>query len=224
MATLKAAAKKAVAKIKKANINFKRLSLAGKRRAIYADIIATLKKPAGKRFKVKQKVYFKLRKAAGIRTDASLQALLPKVEPNCTVCGIGACFISHVRLANEFKVSGLCDTGLYDTENGKIKRGVTPYADDAEMIPVMEKYFTVSDLRRIEAAFEGTFYSYWDYSDEECSAAKQWVKIIPNATARLRAIAENGLRNKGNFKILQLPSKPRTTKKSTKKASARRGR
>lgn len=221
MTTVKKAVKKitkAAAKIKKANLNFNRLSPAGKRRAIFADIIATLKKPAGKRFKVKQRVYFTMRRAAGIRTDASLQDLLPKVEANCTVCGIGACFISHVRLANQFKVSGLCDTGAYNTTDGKINRGVTPYADDDELLPAMEKYFSRDELRRIEAAFEGKFYGYWEYREDEDAAARRWVEIIPNATARLRAIAENGMRNKGDFNILELPTKP------VKKASAARGR
>ncbi len=233
MPSLKAAVKavkKAVAKVKKANINFKRLSPAGKRMAIFADISASLNKPLAKRFKVKRKVYFKMRRAKGISVDASLQALLPKMEASCTVCGIGACFISHVRLANEFKIAEMNPCEM----NGKIS-GSTADADDNEMMPSMENYFPAADLRCIEGAFEGQFYcsrydsDSYDYSEEEDEAATQWLQIIPSATDRLRAIAENGLRNKGNFNILQLPTKPvrkakKAVKKATKKAGTARGR
>ncbi len=162
-------------------------------------------------------------RAKGIRTDASLQALLPKVEANCTVCGIGACFISHVRLANEFKISEMHP----EQENGKVTE-TTADADDDNMMTSMENYFPSADLRRIDAAFEGAFYcsryddNGYDYALEESDAAKQWAKITPNATDRLRAIAENGLRNKGDFNILQLPTKPVHVRKAIKKTVAKK--
>lgn len=213
----KKAVQKAAAKIKRANLNFKRLSPGGKRRAIFTNIIATLTKPSKERYKVKKLVYFKMRRAAGISTGASLQDLLPTVERNCTVCGIGACFVSHVRLANKFKISGMNPHQF----NGKVI-GSTASADDVEMMPSMEGYFSMKDLRRIEAAFEGKFQSYYyTASYGEIDAARSWLKIIPNTTARLRAIAENGLRNKGDFNILELPTKPVRVRKAIKKKASR---
>lgn len=205
----------------KKNITFARLSNAHKRKAIFADIIATLKRPRTTRYKVEQRVYVELAKAMGILTSDSLQKLLPKVEKKCTVCGIGACFISHVRLANKFTI-GQMDMDDVVVDDGKITG--TPKMDDDRIFEVVKKYFTVHQLRRVEAAFEGQFWglrfgtSGHNATDDESLAAEKWFDIIPNSTNRLRAIAENGFRNNGNFNILELPKKP--TKKAAVRARA----
>lgn len=180
---------------RKKKIYFSTLKPAEKRMAIFADIIATLALPASKRFKPTNRKYFRLTGYARLKTG-SLQALLPKVEKNCEACAMGACFLSHVRLANQFNIDKL---ELGDCEPGR-------FADDDIIMPQLRKYFSPEHLRNIEAAFEGQFFGCASYSEADYTATRNWYYLSLTPEQRLRAIAENGLRNKGTFKLHQVPT------------------
>lgn len=72
-----------------------------------------------------------------ISYDASAQEYIDTITKKCQVCGIGACFLSYIRLANKATVHDV----LYASRSGMIRR--------------MEEAFSKDQLAQIENVFEG---------------------------------------------------------------------
>ncbi len=104
-------------------------------------------------------------------TAEILRASANVVSIDCEVCAIGASFLSMARVVPE-RVSGL-----------RIGTTVT-YKQNLYTI------FSMLTVTLMEAAFEG-----WDYPDR----AREFYEKYPSAKARLRAIMENIISNKGEF-------------------------
>lgn len=106
-----------------------------------------------------------------LTVNAELQTELTKVK-NCEVCGIGAAFLSLVRIDDKFKV---CHNDTLDN-----------CINDIAMREKLYKYFDEDEIENIEDAFEG-FSGYFEYLDK-----------YPDPTKRLRAIMRNIIKN-GEF-------------------------
>lgn len=103
----------------------------------------------------------------------------------CKVCALGSIFVSQVRIGGDFKVS--------DVENAY---GVF---EQLETSP-LKRYFSVNQLKLIEASFEGYngMYSHFMEGADEllsCSYESQFSKDKD----RLTAIMKNIVRNNGQF-------------------------
>lgn len=118
----------------------------------------------------------------------------------CTVCGIGAAFVSAVRLGDDLTVS--------QVTSDDVSSGI----DDDLMRKYLRRYFSKSQVALIECAFEqdesfryvdeddGDFCDSvaWADDDDAVAAAEFGFKFHTD-TARLRAIFENIIENDGKF-------------------------
>lgn len=115
------------------------------RKAIAQDVIAQIK---ARRYTAESMVYVGSDLTSTIddaAPDANLQTLLKKeitkAKP-CRVCGLGACFISAVRLYNDAPVSTLhSDTNCGSFPTKKLRR-------------TLLRFFTLREQGLIEASFE----------------------------------------------------------------------
>src|SRR5216684_1681623 len=114
------------------------------RRAIARDVIAQIK---ARHYSAESMVYVGWELVNIIEDappDANLQTLLKKkITKNnpCRVCGLGACFISAVRLYNDAPASILQQSGYSYFSTKKLRRK-------------LDQFFTRREQGLIEASFE----------------------------------------------------------------------
>ena len=155
---------------------------------IAKDVIALI---AAKKIRVKKGTYGRFaRQILHKHEGESVQKVLQEAtKPICNVCAMGAMFCAFIDKENEVKVK---DYDLdYEAEFGN------EYAITQKLAP----YFSENQLRLIEAAFEGVVIRDLltdDYDIYE-RAAIQFFNRYKNPEARLVAIMENVIANKGKF-------------------------
>ncbi len=157
----------------------KKLTTAEKRVAIAKDALAQI---AVKKFVVETgNTYVGVKKLPnGATSGNQLQDELKKI-PKCTVCALGACFLSSVRKFNDIKTADVLFSNEFAAN--------TMEADGASVKVHIEKYFSCDQRQMIENAFEG-----WSYG---------WPAKTTD-TQRLTAILKNIIKNEGTFKPSQL--------------------
>lgn len=159
---------------------FEKLTAPRKRMAIARDVLATLALPARKRYTLMRGIYCTAIPSTevgqrALSTATEFSEILPVIEKHCYVCGMGAMFISHVRINDAVSV----DSISYRFRDSLLPR---VEVDGDFIVRTMGKYFPSDQLRSIEWAFEGG-----------------WSDSHPNPEALLVAICNNIVRNKGNF-------------------------
>ncbi len=151
---------------KERNKIFDKMSKANKKIAIAHDVLYSIKKgiinPAGG-------VYLHLYKNNFGQQDS--QKLLCDTNTRCNCCGIGAVFVSKVRLGNNY--------------NNIITSSVGSW----EMYDNLNNIFNKKELDKLESHFEG-----WE--DKESKIFKN----CEDKSDRMTAIMKNIIKNKGTFK------------------------
>lgn len=132
-----------------------------------------------------------------------IRSRTPKEKKFC-VCAMGAACIATVARANKLQLDGFPTHILGDVAN--LEDYETPEGD--ETTPYMEAYFPKLMLRVMEAAFEARdvyptqyhttthFPVLLDSDKEECT---KYMPRLESATARMRSVFMNVIRNRGNF-------------------------
>ena len=132
------------------------------------------------------------------------QDLIGPITKKCTVCGIGACFISSIRLFDEMPIRRL-----------RLHRLRPRFSDlPSELLSIdgdairshLDRFFDGRDLRLIEAAFEcstGLAYrrGYPRIGLKEAERAQEFGERFESRRRRLVAIMENVVKHKGRFKV-----------------------
>lgn len=113
------------------------------------------------------------------------KVLAEKLKKNCEVCALGACFISAVKLTNEWDFSGLRFSGGYPKLTLEAK---------------LLDYFTQEQLELIECAFERCSSFGHNLEYEKAANAASFKENIEDPTERLEAIMKNIISNKGSFR------------------------
>lgn len=122
-------------------------------------------------------------------------------KKTCTVCALGACFVSAVRKYNELNFEDLTDSYLEGGELG------------GEIKGHLARYFSDKQMALIETAFETSAYfaergGKYLISEKETAKAVEFgasytsdnrLKAIMNDN-RLKAIMKNVIKNDGTFK------------------------
>ena len=133
------------------------------------------------RYSVQRKDYFYTKldlydfaRDNNVELDDSAQPFIDELQKDCEVCVMGSLLLSHIRLNNKVSIKQL------------------DHASSESIVYDLRNSFTNTQLKLMEAAFEG--YSYHGnkaycfsddyYTDEEC----------------LIAILENVIKNEGTFK------------------------
>lgn len=167
---------------------FEALSPAEQRVAIFRDIIAQLD---ARTFTAKTGTY------------VEVPSLLDTVEESvitqpCTVCAIGAAFVSAVRLGDRLDEHAF---GEYGVESADDLSGA-----DSPMRDHLERFFTSDDLGLLESAFEmSEGFAVFNLAGVE---AERFGKRFQRPDDRLRAICENGIANGGEFRPEAAPQPP----------------
>jgi len=181
------------------NEKFLSLPKAQQRVEIAKDVIKMVK--AGKII-AQRGTYFRSSDEVLTKEGADLQKLLCSSKTNtCEVCGIGAAFYSLVRKADRFKLSGnmLNDAWWDDREGIKELSGI----GDDDMRKLLRKHFSSKQLTLIETAFEtyvaGNDNGYVPSEIDERKAINFGEKF-DSSEGRLKAIMQNIIDNKGEFK------------------------
>lgn len=189
---------------KERNKQFNKLSKAKQRVEIAKDVISILNM-----INVQPGTYFETYEdlveydgEGNVTTSQEPQEILqsPEVLNQCNVCALGACFISKVRVANK------CDRESLDNAIG----------DSEKIRSHLSEYFSNKQIELIESAFEqdnfggvsddGYDAPYYDYKIGACVAHKDIKRAISFGNRyrsdenRLKAIMENIVKNKGEFK------------------------
>jgi hypothetical protein len=177
-----------VAKIKRENAKFKACTKAEKRVMIAKDVLAQLKSG---RINPESGVFVELGHAIAAklnqidedtRDGIQLQDFLLSV-PVCNTCALGAMFVCTVERANKISLS---ESGFTDFGG----------AEPEELLEYMGRYFSASQLKLIEVAFEhGT--GYFGHGPQE---AREWSSEYTTDTDAMRAIMQNIVDNDGTFK------------------------
>jgi len=136
-----------------------------------------------------------------IEDCVSAQDHIDGLTKNCTVCALGACLLSYVRLYNDVKIWEL-RRGILSTLNNTVK-----------------KIFGMKQMQLIESAFEGqqpmiSDFSEQELSDAEVDAAINFGERYVKSKSKLRAIMKNIIANGGVFKP-GAPARKRAIKASS---------
>lgn len=162
---------------------FNALSQPEQRVAIAKDVLAQLE---AKRIVAAPMQWVSVRGRSGFVYNR--EALIDAAAPRCFVCGIGACFVSAVRLGNQYQ-----------------KRAYVGGLGATEMERVLLRHFPRQQYAAIEFAFEGGTGSmeedelirFFDF--EEIEALREYRYAFPEPAARLAAICENIIAYAGDF-------------------------
>lgn len=172
------------------NAAFKRLSASAKRVAIAKDVLAQL---AARKYRATCGTYVDgLDVSQNVADDVQLQEIVAGQQESCDVCGIGSVFLSAVRLGDNLKVGD----ALYD-------RDYDANFDESVMADKVREYFEPAQLALIETAFERSRIGMsedWHEDDDAMERALKFGSRYRSDTARLKAIMENIVENKGVFK------------------------
>jgi len=127
----------------------------------------------------------------------SLQDLiLNESEGPCEACAIGALFYAKVSEHNA------CTLGDIDASSQWIQKRISPF-NSGGIINNMSQAFTMRQLRVIEMAFEGLpeHENKWNPSEKEKESALKMHRRYRSSKGLMRAIMENIIKNKGDFKL-----------------------
>jgi hypothetical protein len=182
-------AKRAAKKVRQSNRRFERATAAEKRVMIAKDAIKQIE---ARKFIPRSGTYFRCHRH--LQSGEPLQGQLTGPEaPACTVCGIGAAFVSAVRLFNRFDVPS----------------GESEYIWDTDFRDFLRKYFSDTQTYLIEAAFERDVVAgpgTWDSperikfeSTPTVKAAIAFGKAYAVDRNRLLAILRNIVKHRGTF-------------------------
>jgi len=161
--------------------------------AIAKDVIAQIKN-----LQLKEGTYFQGLVTVPPRVSDA-QDLIGPITKKCTVCGIGACFISSIRLFDEMPIHRL-QPSFSDRDSPFLSM-----SGDA-IRSHLDRFFDGRDLRLIEAAFEcstGLAFrlGYPRIGLKEAERAQEFGERFKNRRRRLAAIMENVVKHKGRFKV-----------------------
>lgn len=120
------------------------------------------------------------------------------LKKHCTVCALGACFLSAVSISNRFNFKD----ELYLSGNGG---GGSLQLEGSKITGRLQSVFTAHQMALIENAFElgkGPLISQQeqDIDAELVYASKTFGRRYKNSKDRLRAIMKNIVKNGGEFK------------------------
>lgn len=184
--------------IKTRNAKFKAADKAQKRILIAKDVLAQL---SARKFRPKQGAFVRMtfRKApeSGTQVCNLIEDSAPRV--NCQACALGAMMLSEIRHTNALKVKSVEDGegGIYFERDDQGDR--------------LGKYFSTTQLRLVEIAFERGVGYYRDEEDHSIwggtsfsireKRAKAMFPLSKSPAKRMRAIMENIIANGGKFVI-----------------------
>jgi len=134
-----------------------------------------------------------------VEVGQQLQPSLLDPESRCSVCALGACFVSAVKLGNNFAVTA-----------GHIDNPTLPFMD---VKALLRKHFSVAQLQLIEIAFEEGR-GWWKVDSHELvisprqfhaaqrfgSNASDRGSYHDRSANKLKAIMNNIINNLGTFK------------------------
>lgn len=164
----------------------KRLTNAEKRVAIAKDVLENLD-----RLKVRQGNYICGTLLEEVDPKDNAQEKVKAIQAYCTVCALGACLLSHIRLWDRVMMGEIA--GTYPTLYLNVQYAGTTAP--------LKRYFTQRQLNLIESAFEmRPMNKEHAASDEEIAQAKFFGLGYINSQNRLKAIMENIIENEGTFK------------------------
>ncbi len=188
---------------------FDRLKPATRRMKIAQDVLDTLKLKERKRFRVVKGTYCSINTGKANffkgKKRTQVQSLLPEIGKNCEACGMGALFLSHIRLFDRVTVGEL---GVIDCDD--MNKSVLQ-ADGDDIVSALSGSFSGTELRIIEAAFEGNTGNFTYQMRQNVnhgdyvSLSDQWLTRKTDDTKRLRAICRNIIAHNGDFDITDLP-------------------
>lgn len=151
------------------------------------------------RLNVKREKYVYFNTWWGIPDKGSLQQYIDCAEEQCQVCGLGSLFLSYIRLFNNVAIEDiLYESNPYNNNrNRSISRIGNILSED------LQKYFSVTELRNIEIAFEGkTYFNMNGYfsgcEDTDDYILSQYKDLAPKQI--LEHICKNIIDNDGEFK------------------------
>lgn len=187
---------------------FQSLSPAEKRVAIAKDVLQQVKL---NKYVPQTNVWVYLLEGVPITSktiNMSLQKLLKKHE--CEVCAIGGLIASSIRLGNELSVMDCLDqeVSIYDKSiiNNKINNSFNFNFSEIHYVNKnvakhLKKYFSPSQIKLMEVAFEGTNgYFGFSLTVKEQRALDFYETYVESEEYRLCAIMENVIKNNGTFK------------------------
>ncbi len=155
-------------------IRFKKANKARKRVLIAKDVISQI---LAKKFIIRSMLYVNVPNQEGETVDQNFV-----IKNKCECCGIGAAFVSALRLGNKYSTK----LGVYSSE-------LSP----SQLHPLLERYFDKKQISLIEACFE-KFTQEEGVEDKDEIITKFWKKYN-NSEDRAIGIFENIIKNKGEF-------------------------
>ena len=216
--------KREVARIKKDNAAFAKLSPAKKRVLIAEDVLAQMStgyiKPMHETFATFKKHLPKN------KPELQLQEFLNQ-QKSCEVCGIGSLFVCAVRRFDNLVVSKVLEASKEDIIAGRAMEGDDSEKDDSDYVTIttvlqyLKGFFSENQLMHIEIAFEsghGYFHDRPDYLDERNYENFRLAETYFNesdgflraadseseglsAELRMKLIMQNIIKNRGTFKF-----------------------
>ena len=179
--------------IKGFNEYFNSLTPAKKRVAIAKDVIANIN---AKKYVACMGSYVNI---YNTNLDSqSLQKVLPQVT--CSVCALGAMFVSDVKFNNNFNVG--------DSTTSKIDNQLSKYFSKGQLALIeiaFERFDTIYDDDEEELRIENGYYSHISLkklkiTEDDVSSAIKFYNKFDTSEETLIAIMENIIKNKGKFK------------------------
>lgn len=159
----------------------KKMGKAAKERvAIARDVVKQL---AARTLRAKAGIYCRLVEEVLYDPDKELRTAVKSAR--CNVCAKGAFFIARIRRKNKFKMRIL---------DGNAFKPAPLYAGSRGPKPSLQMLWSSESA---EYAMKDFPYEMFD-AMERCFEVA-WIEIYPSPTRRLRAIAENIIRNRGKF-------------------------
>lgn len=164
---------------------------------------------------VAEGTYCEGRLPAGVsKAKDSAKKHIDGISKGCQVCALGACFLSYIRLYNNFSLGQ-----LVGTFSDRVSEDESFEVDYHDMTKELETIFTPAQMCLIETAFEkvcinddalldsyycecedGDDYDRDEYTtDAEIEAAVLFGQKYENVRLRLRAIMKNIVKNDGLF-------------------------
>lgn len=174
---------------------FNRMSHKEKRVAIAKDVLAHIRYT-----NIQTGSYFSgvISKETSKHIDGreNAQKHLTKLQ-KCEVCAIGACLVSHIRLANKINLDSL---GLNNHTTCIINNKKIWEVDASEYFirDILGDYFNLNQLYMIECAFEGGMNSE-RLRNNDADDCKEFYDLYDTDKQRLKAIMENIILHDGEF-------------------------
>ena len=140
--------------------------------------------------KVMEQTYWAGKGATGVAGHGETQVCDLLETSKCTVCGIGAAFVSAVRLGDDLKIKDLAADETW--------------VRDYQMRDYLKRYFDPPQVALIECAFErGPYYRTnmnQAPSKSDTRAAVAFGRKYDGDADRMRAIFQNIVSNRGTFR------------------------